>query len=35
MQRSAIRVRIDGDRFDSQLAACADYPHRNFAAVGD
>ncbi len=35
MQRGAIGVRIDGDRFDSQFAACADDPHGNLAAVGN
>ncbi len=35
MQRRAIGIRIHGDRFDSQLAAGADDPHRDLSAVGD
>ncbi len=35
VQRGAIGVRVNGHRFDSQLAACADDPHRDLSAVGD
>ena len=35
VQRGAIGVGVDGDRFDSQLAACADDPHCDLSAVGD
>ncbi len=35
VQRRRVRLRIDGDRRDAHLAARAQNPHRDLAAVGD
>src|ERR1700719_2529329 len=35
VERRAIGIRIHRDRFDSQLAAGADNPHRDLSAVGN
>lgn len=34
VERIAVRIRVDGDRTDAAVAAGADDPHRNLAAVG-
>ncbi len=35
VERGAVRIRIDGDGGDAQLAAGADDAHRNLSAVGN
>ena len=35
MQSSPVHIRINSYRGDAQLAAGADYPHRDFSSIGN